>query len=98
MSNPAYEAAKQPGGKHHGHYLRYRDEGVVQLNRAIRSLEKQIAEHQQKIDHPDQVDGYASLAPRRQDYLRNTYWPQEIENYREQVDILYAILDERGKP
>ena len=63
---------------------------------SIRSYEKLITEHQDKIANPlKHYPHWNTLDPRRQDALINKRWPAEIQCYTEQKDVLQTLLDQR---
>ncbi len=66
------------------------------IEKSIRSYEKLITEHQDKIANPlKHYLHWNTLDSRRQDALINKRWPAEIQCYTEQKDILQTILDQR---
>lgn len=93
MSN-AYEVAKA-GGPHHGWMEKQRKLPTVKLLKSIRSLEKQIAQHQQWIRDPYSklpADTPAEVT----DYYVKTKWPGDIERQRQQIDIIRGVINERN--
>ena len=92
MSN-AYETAKA-GGPHHGLWKNYRDRSIAMLERAVKSLEQRIAEHEAKIAHP-----YRCLQPdvpaRQVDHLVNAKWPEEIAIFKTQIEVLNGMIEEK---
>ncbi len=92
MSN-AYEAAKA-GGRHKGLVRRFANEREAAILKSIRSLQNMIREHQDKINNPMKyLEPTVSLF-HRQD-LVSRYWPEEIENFKQQIEVLNGILEER---
>lgn len=90
-----YETARE-GGKHGGFYRRYREEGDRQIEKAIRSFQDLIREHEGWIADP------FSKVPRTVDpaevrRLVEDGWPDDIIRHREFIDILQGILQERRK-
>jgi hypothetical protein len=63
-----------------------------EINKAIQSLGSRIAEHQQKIVNPRSLDYFERLTPTQLKNLVQQHWPQEIQNFREQIKILQEIL------
>jgi len=62
----------------------------------IKSLEKQIAEHQEKIANPEKyIPNFRQLNPRQQEALITEKWLGDIQRQMEQKDILEGIL--RGR-
>lgn len=94
MQKGAYEIAKA-GGRNQGVIQRFGAEREAVIRKAIRSLEKRIAEHEDKIANPwAYID---SNTPKfHADDLVSRYWPREITNFRQQIDVLNGILMERG--
>ena len=91
----AYDEALA-GGKHAGFLRNYLDKPTPQIERGITSIEKQIAEHQAKIQNPSAyIDDWASLDPRQQQALLNSKWPGDIARQQEQLEILRGILGSR---
>ncbi len=80
MDDPFTEAQKNKG-KHHGFYLRYQNEPTSFIRRGIRSLDQQIARHEEKL--------------REQNSLLRQHWQDELANFREQKAILERILEQR---
>ena len=94
--NDAYGAAKA-GGKHAGWYEGRTQDGSVQLEKAVRSIELQIAQHVQWIENPGlKVQDWTQRSARYQDGLLSK-WQKDIDRQREQADILRGILKDRGK-
>lgn len=93
--NDAYATAKA-GGKNAG--LIFRNEGLPDslVEKSIRSIDKRIAEHEAKIANPrDFVDTSTSDADIG--HLVKSYWPKEIANFMDQVQVLRGILKDRKK-
>lgn len=70
-------------------------ESAAQVRKALRSIQRRIHEHLDKIAHPDD-----HLRHRVSDEdvkrLVTVYWPKEVETFRQQAEILRALLKERG--
>lgn len=60
-----------------------RNMGVVQLKKSIRSLEKQIKVHREKIKDCDI-------------YTRRKYWEREIKKFKKRIAIYQAEIEARG--
>jgi hypothetical protein len=90
----AYEIAKA-GGRHSGLYRRFSKERTALIEKSIRSLEKMLEEHQSKINDPTK---YVSpdISQLHLQNLINHYWPEEIENFRQQIEVLTGLLKERN--
>lgn len=91
----AYEIAKA-GGRHSAFYQLYSRRSSEEIRRGIRSFERRIREHRQKIHKPkENVSGFTRLDPRQQQALIESKWPADIKRLQEQKDILEGILQER---
>jgi hypothetical protein len=67
---------------------------TVKLLKSIRSLEKQIAQHQRWIDNP--CSKIPADTPNEEtNYYVNTKWPGDIARQRQQIDIIQGVLHER---
>ncbi|CCB88323.1 hypothetical protein SNE_A04460 [Simkania negevensis Z] len=74
----------------------YLDKPAKEIQKGIRSYEKLITEHKDKIANPSKfIPNWDKLHPERQDALINKKWPAEIQCYTEQRDVLQSILNER---
>lgn len=89
----AYEIAKA-GGRNDGLYRRFKDSRMAEIEKSIRSYEKQISEHERKIQHPESSIGSGYSEAHRQNLI-NHYWPEEIAGFREKIDVMRGILAER---
>ncbi|MDD5037121.1 MAG: hypothetical protein PHE55_20535 [Methylococcaceae bacterium] len=88
-----YENAKA-GERHGGFYRKWKDKRTEEIEKSIRSLQEQIDLHQNKINNPDQyID--PDVSPQQRDGLINRYWPKEILNFQQQINVLKGILSER---
>lgn len=91
----AFTEAQAPDGKHHGFYLRFKDEPAFFIKRGIRTLEKRLSEHKAKVSQPGRyVPEFSGLTERQQTSLIAN-WVDEIANFREQISILQGILERR---
>lgn len=91
----AYIAAKN-GGRHARIITEFSSKSVKEVQKSIRSYEKLIAEHNDKIANPSKYcQDWDNFHPNRQKALVEKVWPTEIECYAEQRDILQTILDQR---
>jgi hypothetical protein len=89
----AYAAAKA-GGPHQGLWQNYRDRPVAMPERAIRSLEQCIAEHQAKIARPR--DFLRPDVPEIQvEHLVKMKWPEESDTFKAQIAVLKGIIEEK---
>lgn len=84
------------GGKHSGFLKNYIEKSTKEIERGIRSLDKQIQEHTDKIRNPEKyVPNWKQLDSRQRDHLQNTKWQSDIQRQTEQRDILKGIKDRR---
>ncbi len=91
-----FEIAKS-GGTHAGFYNNYVDRPTSDILKGIKSIEKQIAEHEDKIANPEKyIPEWKTLDPRQQAALLERKWPGDIQRQKEQVQILQGILHQRG--
>jgi len=94
----AYEIVKE-GGKHAGWLKPYEGKPIIEIKRGIRSLEKQIAEHERAlIDPKSKIPNWDTLDPRQQKALIEKEWPKQIQRQMEQRDILEGLLNEKQGP
>jgi hypothetical protein len=90
----AYEVAKQ-GGRHAGLLRIYQGKSVEEIQRALRSYERQVALHQQKMRSPETfVQDWGRRSPRAQQGLLR-HWQQDLIRNQELADIMRGILQER---
>ena len=93
----AYIAAKN-GGKHAPLIRRCGEQTNKEIQKSIKSLEKQIIKHQDKIANPtNHYPDWHKLDPREREALINRKWPAEIQCFTEERDILQSVLDQRMK-
>ncbi len=63
--------------------------------KSIRSYEKQITIHQEKISNPSKfIPHWDELHLERQKALIHKKWPAELQCFTEQRDILQSVLSE----
>jgi hypothetical protein len=92
--NEAYNIAKQ-GGKHSGFYNEYIKRSNSEIQKGIDSINRQILEHQDKIQNPKKyISNFDNLDPRQQKALPKK-WESDIKRQTEQKNILEGILKER---
>lgn len=88
----AFEVAKA-GGKHVGFLRNYVGRTPAEIQKAIASIEKQIADHRPWIANPQsKIPNFGSLDPRQQAALVNSKWPGDIARQKEQLEILRGLL------
>jgi len=92
-----FEVAKN-GGKHYRMYKDYLNKTDKELEKGIRSFEKQIRMHQDKIKNPKKyIKEWDDMDPRKQKNVIAEKWPNDIKRHKEQKRILEGILEERQK-
>ena len=93
MTNNAYKIAKN-GGRHAGLLNNYKTKPEAMIQRAIRSMEKQIEWHESLIKNP-----YLKLEPNEDARiilaLVNKKWPEDIRRLKAEADVLRGLLEER---
>jgi len=89
-----YDAAKA-GVRHKGLYRRWKEMPSNEIEKSIRSLRIQIDVHLDKISNPDKYIT-KNLPQQQREGLINRYWPKEILNFRQQINIFKGILQERN--
>lgn len=91
----AYIAAKN-GGRHADLIPKFSEKPIKEIEKSIRSYEKLIDEHKDKIANPSKYcQDWDNFHPNRKKALIEKVWPTEIQCYTEQKDILKTILDQR---
>jgi hypothetical protein len=93
MTKSAYEIAKN-GGKHAGMLKNYKEKPVSMIERAIRSMKKQIDLHESWIKNPH-LKLKSNEDQRRVSALVNKKWPEDILRIKAEVDVLRGLLQER---
>jgi len=95
VANSAYQTAKE-GGKHAGFLRNYAGRSSDEISKGISSIEREIAEHRDKIANPEKyIPSFGQLDPRQQAALINKKWPSDVQRQSEQLDILKGLLNER---
>jgi len=88
----AYVVALE-GGKHAGFLNNYVSRSSAQIQKGIRSIQKEILEHQDKIRNPSKhIEGFEKFDIRKQKNLIEKKWPSDIKRQKEQLEILKGIL------
>ena len=94
-SEGLYEEALA-GGRHAGFLDNYAARSTREIEKAIRSLEKQISTHLEKIANPrSSIRDWDALDPRHQEDLLMNKWPSDIARQLELIEILRGILRSR---
>ncbi len=91
-----YQIATEPGKPHHGWLVAQRDLPTVKLRKAIRSLLKQIAQHEAWIANPYlkfEVNEHPAIIR----YHQLVKWRNDIAIQREQINILEGVIHERER-
>ncbi|KIE04805.1 hypothetical protein NF27_FR00010 [Candidatus Jidaibacter acanthamoeba] len=93
-----YKEAMREGGKHQAWAKQYVDKPDIELERGIKSFEKQIKLHEDKIKNPEKYyPDFKKLDIREQEANINKIWPRDIRKQQEQKRILEDILKNRKK-
>ena len=93
MKNTDYEAAKS-GNRHKGLYQQWKGKRIPEIEKSIRSLHEQVSVHQDKIANPLSYVN-PDLPKSALDALVVSYWPKEIANFEQQINVLTGILKEK---
>jgi hypothetical protein len=86
----AFDIAKS-GGRNHGAYNLAMEMNENQLNRAIKKFEKNIAEHQHKIQNPSLYYNDWAEADEKVKAGRILHWKKELTTFAEQLFIFNQI-------
>lgn len=87
----AYDVAAA-GGKHAGFLKNYEGRSPQEIDRGIRSIEREIAEHEAAIRDPrTKIPNWDELDPRQQVALVTKKWPSDIARQQEQLAILRRL-------
>jgi len=90
----AYEIAKA-GGRHAGLLRIYQAKSTAEIQRAVRSYERQVAMHRQKMHSPEQfIQAWDQKSSRVQQALLR-HWQEDRVRNQELADIMRGILQER---
>jgi hypothetical protein len=90
----AYEIARA-GGRHAGLLRVYQGKGTAEIQRALRSYERQIELHRQKLANPEQV--IADWHQRHFHVQRGLlwHWQEDLARNQELAEVMRGILQER---
>ena len=92
----AYEMAKA-GGHHAGLLRTYQAKSTAEIQRALRSYERQVALHRQKVHSPEQfIQEWDRKSLRVQQALLR-HWQEDGARNQELADIMRGILQERHR-
>lgn len=98
MEKSAYEIAKS-GGDYSKFYERYQSEYLPRLQRAVKSYDKVIVEHEKWIRNPSLKLG-TDASPEVVRRYAEDKWPRDIARNLAYKSIIKGIIEERknGKP
>ncbi len=89
----AFEEAQRLDGRHHGWYLQQLQSPTVELQRGVRSFERQIVKHEKWIADPaSKVADFHSLRDAHREAMIEG-WHQDIERHRESIVILLVYSE-----
>ncbi len=90
----AYEIAKA-GGRHAGLLQIYQGKSAGEIERALRSYERQVDLHRQKLMNPKQFvrDWARKSAHVREGLLR--HWQEDLTRNQELAEVMRGLLHER---
>ena len=91
----AYKIAKSLGAKHHGVYIKYRIKTSRELNKGIRSFQRRIDEHRDKISNPQNYDPRWHTHAKKHQQNQLIQWEEKIKGFSEQMEIFKGCLQER---
>ena len=84
------------GGRHKTHLIKYMERTDKELQKGIKSYQKQIDEHIDKIANPEKyIPNWNNLHPNQKKVLQEEKWYEDIQRQREQKQILECILKNR---
>ena len=82
--------------KHYGEYIKLTEQSDFQLLRSIRSYEKNLYEHKDKILNPNKyIDDWLEL-PNDNKNGTILYWEKEIESFKIKLELAKTVANERG--
>jgi len=91
----AYETSKA-GGKHAGYLQQYRNRSTREVQDSLRSHEKRVEEHREKLVNPEKgAEKWGQMSDRERKGTLNK-WREHLQRNQEQADIMRGILRERG--
>ena len=95
MQPNAYAIARA-GGRHAGLLRTYARKSTAKIQRALRSYERQVELHRQKIHSPEQfVEDWGTLRSHVQNGLLR-HWQEDVVRNQELAEIMRGLLRERG--
>ena len=95
MQQNAYAIARA-GGRHAGLLQTYERKSTTEIQRALRSYERQVELHRHKIHSPEQfVEDWGTLRFHVQSGLLR-HWQEDMVRNQELGEIMRGLLHERG--
>ena len=95
MQQNAYATARA-GGRHAGLLRTYERKSTAEIQRALRSYERQVELHRQKLHSPEQfVQDWGTLRSHVQSGLLR-HWQEDMVRNEELAEIMRGLLRERG--
>ena len=89
--NKVDSSGKSGKMRHEGFAKQVASQGPIQLAKSIRSLEKQISNHEDKLRNPIKYQpNWNSFSQDRQNNELN-HWATEIRNFTEQIEIINKV-------
>jgi hypothetical protein len=89
-----YEIAKE-GGRHSGQLRRFEQWNDKQLEKSIRSFDKNIAEHEGYLSNPkSKAPEWDRFPPDHQERLKKV-WERHLQNTKELKDVAQQVLKQR---
>ncbi len=90
----AYKIAKSLGAKHHGVYIKYRIKTSRELNKGIRSFQRRIDEHRDKISNPQNYDPRWHTHAKKHTQTQLIPWEVNITGFSDHIEIFKGCLQE----
>jgi hypothetical protein len=92
----AYEIARAKDGKYHGWLKQQRNLPVHFLEKAIRSFEKLIMDHESWLEDPTRkIPHFYQLPMGQRQHLLEKHWPDDIQRHRDSIEILKGVIREK---
>ncbi|MEW6609799.1 MAG: hypothetical protein AB1414_20540, partial [bacterium] len=90
------EEALRIGGKHSGLLENYAKRTPEEIQKALKSYEKQVALHKEKIANPDKfAEDWNKMDTRAQEGLLR-YWQKDLQRNQELAEIMRYLLQTKG--
>ena len=90
-----FEVAKS-GGRHAGTYRQAMSKSLAQLDKSIRSHEKQVIEHRDKINNPEKyAPDWCIMEINEQEGLVRR-WEKDLEKNQDEAEIEKRVRKERN--